>query len=192
MEQRNDLACITTPSQGNRLPAGVPFVADNGCFGKGYPGDDEWIAWLGSLDRNACSFAVAPDVVGDARATLERSAPFLPRIREFGFRAALVAQNGLEDLDVPWDTFDVLFVGGDTAWKIGPAARSIVAEAKKRGKWVHMGRVNTLSRLRYAAEIGVDSADGTYLVFGPDQNLPRLLRWLTEVNQPRLGLPSGW
>src|SRR6202163_286417 len=122
MEHRSDLACITTPSQGNRLPAGVQFVADNGCFGKGYPGDSEWLTWLDSLDRGACSFAVAPDVVGDARATLARSTPFLPRIREFGFRAALVAQNGLEDLDIPWDAFDVLFVGGDTAWKIGPAA----------------------------------------------------------------------
>jgi hypothetical protein len=24
--------------------------------------------------------------------------------------------------------------------------------------------------------------DGTYLVFGPDINLPKLLRWMNEVN----------
>ena len=56
------------------------------------------------------------------------------------------------------------------------------AEAKRRGKHVHMGRVNSLTRLRYADHIGCDSADGTYLVFGPDVNLPKLLDWLTAVN----------
>jgi hypothetical protein len=46
------------------------------------------------------------------------------------------------------------------------------------GKGTHMGRVNSNRRLQYAATIGCDSADGTYLAFGPDQNLPRLLWWL--------------
>ena len=57
-----------------------------------------------------------------------------------------------------------------------------MAEAKAHGKWVHMGRVNSLKRLQYAAAIGCDSADGTYLTFGPAKNLPRLLGWLAEVN----------
>lgn len=176
---------IATPKQGNRLPAGVVWAADNGCFGKGYPGDDAWHAWLASYsdeERSRCLFAVAPDVVGDAAATLARSLPWLPKIRVLGFPAAFVAQNGLEDPVVPWDAFDVLFVGGDTAWKLGPHARRLVAEAKARGKWVHMGRVNSARRLRYADAIGCDSADGTYLAFGPDVNLPRVLAWLRGVN----------
>ena len=41
--------------------------------------------------------------VGDAAATLTRSAPMLPRIRALGYPAALVAQDGLEHLAVPWD-----------------------------------------------------------------------------------------
>ena len=56
--------------------------------------------------------------------------------------------------------------------------RAIAAEAKARGKWIHMGRVNSERRYRYAADIGCDSADGTYLTFGPDQNLPRLMAWI--------------
>jgi len=176
---------IATPKQGNRLPAGVAWCADNGCFGKGHPGDEAWLAWLASYtpeERARCLFAVAPDVVGDAVATLERSAPWLQRIRDLGYPAALVAQNGLEDLEIPWDTFDALFIGGDTTWKLGPHARRIASEAKARGKWVHMGRVNSERRLRYADAIGCDSADGTFIAFGPDVNLPRALAWVRAVN----------
>lgn len=174
------LGYLDTPAQGNRRPAGVVWAADNGCFGKGYPGDDAWLAWLAGMDPANCLFATAPDVVGDAKATLARSTPFLPRIRALGYPAALVAQDGLEDLTIPWDEFDVLFVGGSTEWKLGRHARAIVREAKRRGKHVHMGRVNSARRYRYAEAIGCDSADGTFLTFGPDANLPRLLAWQRE------------
>jgi len=181
------LGYIDTPAQGNRRPEGVEWCADNGCFGKGYPGDEKWLAWLKKNAHAAadCLFATAPDVVGDAAATLTRSAPFLPLIREMGYPAALVAQDGLEDLDIPWDEFDVLFIGGSTEWKLGPAARDLIRQAKARGKWVHMGRVNSQRRYRYAHEIGCDSVDGTYLTFGPDINLPKLLTWSRiEDQQP--------
>lgn len=183
------LDMIATPKQGNTLPAGVTWCADNGCFGKGYPGDEQWFAWLQTYtaeERSRCLFAVAPDVVGDAAATLERSTPWLQKIRDLGYPVAFVAQNGLENLDVPWDSFDVLFIGGDTDWKLGPHARALVAEAKNRGKWVHMGRVNSHRRLRYAQTIGCDSADGTYIAFGPDQNLPNVMAWLRGTAHPTL------
>lgn len=174
------LGYIDTPAQGNARPAGVRWCADNGRFGKGWPGYDEWFAWLAGQRPDGCLFAAAPDVVGDAAATLADSAPWLPRIRALGFPAALVAQDGLENLPIPWDAFDALFIGGTTAWKLGSAARELVAEAKRRGKWVHMGRVNSARRFRYAEATGCDSADGTYLTFGPDTNLPRLLAWHRE------------
>jgi hypothetical protein len=179
------LGAITTPDQRNVWPTGVPWIADNGCFGKGYPGDEAWLAWLASRTpaRDNCVFATAPDVVGDAAATLARSAPFLPRIRELGYRAALVAQDGLEDLVVPWDTFDVLFVGGSTAWKLGTDASQLVAEARARGKGIHFGRVNSLKRLRYAVAIGGPdvTCDGTFLAFAPAENLGRFRVWLDEL-----------
>ena len=48
--------------------------------------------------------------------------------------------------------------------------------------WVHMGRVNSQRRLRYAHAIGCDSVDGTYLTYAPDQNLRRLLGWLEDLH----------
>lgn len=177
---------INTPMQGNVLVGDVAWCADNGCFGKGYPGDDGWIKWLEGLKDRAdtCLFATAPDVVGDAQASLARSLPLLPKIRELGFKAALVAQDGMEDMDLPWDEFDVLFLGGAKRdnpadeWKMGKGARMLTAEAKRRGKWVHAGRVNSNRRYKYMASIGCDSCDGTYLRFGPDTNIPKLLSWV--------------
>jgi hypothetical protein len=185
---------IATPASGNTIAAGRDWCADNGVFAGTYPGDDGYLTWL--KDRahltGRCAFAVAPDCITrdpdgtlhpDAIGTLTRSAPILPRIRALGFPAALVAQNGLEHLSVPWGDFDVLFIGGDTSWKLGPAARTLTADAHRHGKRVHMGRVNSRARLQYAAAIGCDSADGTYLAYGPDRNLPTLLDWLREIEQ---------
>lgn len=226
------LGCIITPKQGNRLPAGCLWLADNGCGpdknglpGTGYPGPERYLGLLQDLwaeegsdfcdpDTSGALFAVAPDVLGDAAATLARSARMLGWIRHIGFPAALVAQNGLEHLTVPWADLDVFFLGGSaecvpcgyvrppelaqklarcpycrgklTEWKLGHAARDLVADAKRRGLWVHMGRVNSLKRLRYAALIGCDSADGTYLVRtrNPDKYLPVVLGWQRAVNTP--------
>jgi hypothetical protein len=192
--QDERLGYIDTPAQGNKRPPGVTWCADNGCFGKGYPGDEKWLTWL---EKNAhaapdCLFATAPDVVGDAAATLERSSPWLPIIRELGYPAALVAQDGLENLEIPWNSFDVLFIGGSTEWKLGSAVRSIVKEAKDHDKHVHMGRVNSLRRYQYATAIGCDSADGTFLTFGPEKNLPRLSRWLHDhETRPQLDIFGG-
>lgn len=174
--------CIVTPVQGNKIPEGAWFCADNGCYGAGYPGDEEWWEWLQTKPTERCRFAVAPDVVGDAAATLERSRPWLPKIRSLGMPAAFVAQDGQEHLPVPWDEFDVLFIGGTTDWKLGAAVRGLVAQAKAHGKWVHMGRVNSFRRLLYADAIGCDSADGTYVTFGPDVNLPKVLRWIRRID----------
>jgi hypothetical protein len=32
-----------------------------------------------------------------------------------------------------------------------------------------------------AKRMGCDSADGTFLTYGPDVNLPRLLSWLCDI-----------
>ncbi len=162
----------------------MDWVADNAAYTGAYPGDRKYLAWLSARAAHAgrCAFATAPDVVGDAAATLSRSALMLRPIRNLGYPVALVAQDGLEHLPVPWNDLDALFIGGTTAWKLGPAAAGLATQARRRGLWVHLGRVNSLRRLRHAAAIGCDSADGTHLVYGPDRRLPELVRWLTLVN----------
>jgi hypothetical protein len=178
------LAYIDTPAQGNRRPPGLIWVCDNGAFSDKF---DE-TKWWRFLTANAyaaadCLFAVAPDVVGDHAATLARSLPWLPKIRALGYPAAFVLQDGASADTIPWDDFDALFIGGSTEYKLGAAAREIAAEAKRRGKWLHVGRVNSKRRFDYAGAayelggLGADSCDGTFLVYGPTVNLPKLLSW---------------
>jgi hypothetical protein len=181
------LGCIITPKQGQAVPPGAVFIADNGRGpgrkggeGKGWPGADQWWAWVQSLPRERCAFVVAPDVVGDAAATALVAEPWLPRIRGAGFHVAYVAQDGMQQLPDP-ATWDALFIGGSTAWKLGPDAARLVAAARELGKPVHMGRVNSRIRLHIALAFGCTSVDGTLLTFGPDKHLPPLLRWLADL-----------
>lgn len=136
-----------------------------------------------------CTFAVAPDVVGNYEATVAKSRPWLERIRSLGYPAALAAQDGMEwSTWDPWDEIDCLFIGGSDRFKLGPDVREMVAVANSLGKWVHLGRCNSLKRFRYAQGIGCDSVDGTFLRHGPDIRLPELLGWLRENDQTSLDL----
>lgn len=217
-----ELGCILTPKQGKIAPPGAEWVADNGCGpgkdgkGRGWVGEERFLAWLlmlsTRLDMSLCQFAVAPDVVGDAAATVTRSVPFLPLIREMGYPVAFVGQNGLTSAMVPWDGIDVLFLGGSAEcvpcgwvrdvrdrgtvecpvcwfpleeWKMGDAAAALAREAVARGKRVHMGRVSSLLRMEHALFIGCDTVDGTHLTNQPDVTLPEVLGWQDTVNNPR-------
>lgn len=183
---RPDMPAMLTPRMGQKPPVGQPWAADNGRFSAPQDYTDAgYLAWLASMPVESCLFATAPDVVGDAAATVALSAPMLGPIRQFGYPVAFVAQDGLENLTPPWDAFDVLFIGGTTAWKLGEACAAIAQEAKRRGKWVHMGRVNSLRRMVYAESIGCDSADGTMLRFDPNRDVQG---WAAHVRAN----PSIW
>ena len=176
------IGCIITPGQGNTIPPGAPWCADNGRFGKGWPGPLRYEAWLASYRPYAqtCAFAVAPDVPFDMAATLRLSRPWLYHIRRMGYPAALALQD---DCRLPWDDFDVLFIAGSMEFKWGVIAADYTRQARARGKHVHWGRCNSLTRIRQAHGMGCDSADGGYLRYGPDKNLPRLLGWLDELDR---------
>ncbi len=180
------IGIMLTPRHGVRLSAtaALPvWAADNGCFNQGERFVlDDYLAWLGRMApaQSTCLFATAPDVVGDAAATWERSRDVLPVLRRMGYRAALVAQDGLEHQTIPWSAFDVLFVGGTTRWKL-TIAYDLADAARSRGKWVHAGRVNSRRRLRAMRAGRYDSADGTHSSFGPDKRVPQLVRWVRET-----------
>jgi hypothetical protein len=111
--------------------------------------------------RPGCRFVSAPDVVGDAHATLTRWPFWSKVIRGAGFVPALVGQDGMTVADIPWSEIGALFIGGHTEWKLGPQAQTLMAFAKSRGLWVHMGRVNSIERIGLAARMGADSFDGS-------------------------------
>lgn len=180
------IGLIQGPKSGYALDGIKVWAQDNGCFTNTYPGDDAYLAILERQKehRDRCLFATAPDVVGDAVETIKRSTPMLPRIRDAGYPAALVGQDGMEDLEVPWHLVDVLFVGGSTEWKMSEGAAGLIAEAHSLGKKVHCGRVNSGKRFKHFEDMGVESCDGTFLAFGPEVNLKRLLKWINVTSTP--------
>ncbi|WP_223166268.1 hypothetical protein [Nonomuraea sp. SYSU D8015] len=188
-----NLGFITTPRQGNVLPPGVWWAADNGCFGDRYIGDDAYLDYLAGLSHLAdrCLFAVAPDVVADYEATVQRAYDMLPRIRALGYPVAFVAQDGFENCawDL-WDSIDCLFIGGSDDWKLSSEAASLARLARSLWKWVHVGRVNSFKRYRWAALVAeAHSVDGTHLTNGPDELLPDVLDWRQQlIAQPDLDL----
>jgi hypothetical protein len=137
------------------------FAIDNGAFARFER--DAFLALLEreSASRNLCRFVAVPDVVASARRTLECFGHW--RYKLSGWPLALVAQDGQEDLDIPWDGIAAIFIGGSTSWKLSKAAADVVKAAKVIGKWVHAGRVNTPARYEYFEELGADSIDGTGL-----------------------------
>lgn len=181
------IGLLNTPANGYVVESHWVWAADNGCFNeRTYVGDDKWFSWLVRQDPANCLFATAPDVVADHDATVKRSLPWLPRIRKAGFRSAFVLQDGATLENVPWDSFDVAFVGGTDSFKLG-GADDLIFEAHRRGKDVHVGRVNSGRRFERFAMMGVESCDGTFLGFGPDRNLPKLESWIRKhESQPGL------
>lgn len=197
---KHGIGVLIQPGNGyhKRLAQYPVWAADNGAFTQ--RGVFDPVGFRTMLQRpnlvkhvDSCLFVVAPDVLrvlpngmihADAVATLRQYAPWATEIRAAGLPTAFVAQNGLERMldDVPWHLVDALFVGGSTEWKLSRGARLCVEHAKRLGKRTHMGRVNSYRRLAMAQAWGVDSADGTFLAFAPDANLPRLLAWLQRAS----------
>lgn len=184
-----ELGRLLTPrhysAAGDTVAEAIPVAADNDCF----QGLDE-PAFLGMLEAlmpvaGELLFATAPDVVGDADATLERWARWAPRLRRRGFRPALVLQDGMTIARLPADA-EALFIGGSTEWKLGPEAAAITAHAAARGVWVHMGRVNSYTRARYALELGCASVDGSGWARFKTAMQPRWARLMAEVSAQAL------
>lgn len=183
------LGHMLTPGNRNRthalLATGLPWCADNGAFA----GLDE-AAFRRMLERiiglPRCLFVVCPDAVGDAARTLEMFRSWRGEVAASGQPVAFVGQDGAESLEVPWGELDAWFVGGSTEWKLSAASAGLCREAKARGKWVHMGRVNSLRRMRAAHAMGCDSIDGTSASMFGDRYVEKYCRWIDHVCAQRL------
>jgi hypothetical protein len=139
-----------------------PFFIENGMFSKDGT-IDKWLSLLQreSSSKSLCGWITLPDVVASARRTLEAFHIWRYRPQVSGWNLALVAQDGLEDLDIPWDAITCIFIGGSTEWKMSKASADVIRCGKILEKWVHVGRVNTPDRWAYFEELGADSCDGS-------------------------------
>jgi hypothetical protein len=109
-----------------------------------------------------CRFVTVPDVVGDHDATLELWNEWQGSSQSRAQPPAFVLQDGVTLDDVPFAECGRSFHRGvDRVQTRRRGPRDASREARLGRLWVHMGRVNSERRIRYAASIGCDSVDGS-------------------------------
>ena len=196
---RGDVGLLIQPGSyaASRILPFPYWAADNAC----YPPDDDpkrkepwraatWCRMIGALHDLGpfvppCLFILVPDWPFDHDRTLERWDRWRTVAEVLDQPLAFAIQDGATVDNVPWDEFHVAFLAGTTEWKCGYGAYEMAVEARKRGRWIHMGRVQP-GRIDWASMIGCDSADGTFMKHGePGEMLVRLSAAL-DRNQPRL------
>jgi hypothetical protein len=144
---------------------GFPYALDNGAWSaytQGRPFDERAFAVaLGKM--GACAdWTVLPDIVAGGAPSLELSLRWMRRVLDATPKAMMAVQNGMTFDDVrPFVGARVgIFIGGDTQWKLA-TVDGWCALGREVGAWVHVGRVNTASRIRHCAIAGAKSFDGT-------------------------------
>lgn len=185
------LGRFTQPRSGNSLTdlagCGLPWAADNDAL-QGLDVD----AYLTMLDRIAAGdtsrllFVTAPDacemtpngptVSWEGTLWLWRS--WRRALVARGVPLAIVLQDGATVVTVPWDECAAVFLGGSDGFKDGAEAAQLLTEARQRGKWVHVGRINTQRRERLLWPL-CDSFDGTQYSRWPDAHIPACLARLS-------------
>jgi hypothetical protein len=150
---------LRTPLTSYARAPGIPYAIDNGCFREFH--ESAWLRLCDEAEQLADDrplFVTLPDVVGDAMRTAELFEHYKLRTNELP--RALVLQDGIERVRIPWQDIRAVFVGGSDQFKCSPAALGAARTAKMLGRWVHVGRVNTAARMRNWLDLA-DSLDGS-------------------------------
>lgn len=197
------LAHLISPG-GWRTPF-LDYALDNGAFkafARGTPFDEDAFDNLRNRARNHAGktgatplWMAVPDVVANRERTIENWHRLAPALRSYGWPLAFVVQDGMQDEDVRRalrvGEFRVLFIGGSLEWKLANVPRW-VALGHAAGVQVHVGRMGTCRRARYARECGADSVDSCTPLWSKD-HLRRFLEGLrgAPTRQPDLFGPRS-
>lgn len=169
-----DLWQLQTPLSRRQIVK--PYGLDNGCYAEFK--ESTWRNQLRAAQSNRPVFVCAPDIVGDARRTLDLFNVFYDDLRELP--RALVLQDGIGNFEIPWRDIDAVFVGGSDNFKISPECLNALKAAKILKKWIHIGRVNTPARLNKFIDIA-DSIDGSG-ISKYDHMLEDLIKQITHTD----------
>lgn len=137
---------LRTPLTRYASKPGMAFGVDNGA----YSGFDE-VGYLRLVDEcvnnKDCLWINLPDVPYSARATtaLFHEYCFYPGLRISN--RCYTIQDGITPDLIPWQYISSIFIGGSTKFKMGMTARAVAKAARRRKKWVHVGRVNMPKRI---------------------------------------------
>lgn len=113
---------------------------------------------LGAL----ADWVATPDIVGGGLDSLNLSLKWLPWVLRHTKRALIPVQDGMVEDDVRDLLSDRvgIFIGGSTPWKLSSMARWCRL-AKEKNVWCHVGRVNSMQRIKRCQMAGATPFDGT-------------------------------
>jgi len=151
-----DFLQLRTPLTKYARAPGIAYALDNGCFERFER--TVWERLLDEAEHDRPIFVTLPDIVGDAARTIELFDHF--KMRTNGLPRALVLQDGIERVRIPWDDLHAVFVGGTDQFKYSREAINAAKTARMLGLWIHVGRVNTAARVRNWIGLA-DSIDGS-------------------------------
>jgi len=165
-----DYGCLQfrTPLTRYATSPGVKWVLDNGAFTNFDARTWEKMACVG-ISNPDCLWMAFPDVVGCHESTLVEfntwwdriSRMWIPRPTPAKMKAAFVVQDGALLEEIPWERIVALFLGGSTEFKMSRKAWNILEYGKTvHDLWIHVGRVNTPSRITHFHGLA-DSIDGS-------------------------------
>lgn len=166
----------------------MPFACDNDAF-SAWANEKEWdyLAWINMLKkitslRQSPRWVLVPDVVAEREKTILAWEKYAPEASTFGFPLAFAVQDGMTPKDVPIKA-DVVFVGGTTEWKWNNLR--LWTDNFIR---VHVGRVNSLNKLRLCERLNVESVDGTGWFRDGDggQSQRELRHWFENEIDPQI------
>ena len=155
------------------------YALDNGCFTKF--NEPKFFKMLDDSKKyDKPLFLVVPDVVGCFYRTLALWKYYYKRVKKYGYPLAFVAQDGCRGLeDIP-NKAEWIFIGGPDPWNIDNIHKFI------GDRPVHVGRVNSLSRLKYCESLGVASIDGTGWMRARDKKYYDFCEWFEGSPQREL------
>lgn len=168
---RYGMRCVISPQyQDNSIEKSLclhGYGIDNGAYidhKRGCAFDERSFMRLCERWGSSADWIAIPDVVGSAVATWALARKWIPILRDMGLgdRLLFVWQDGCpyEDLHHFITEGIGVFIGGTTQGKL-KAIPYISWMCRRFGVWCHVGRVNTMGRVRMCIDHGVNSFDGS-------------------------------
>lgn len=174
--RRHDWRLIVS-AKGVLRTEGFRYALDNGAwtaYSNGEAFDER--AFLIALRKlgSDSDWTVIPDIVAGGHASLDLSLRWMRTVLDEAPRALIAVQDGMKPNDIRefLGARVGIFIGGSTEWKLMTLA-SWCDLARLRNCWVHVGRVNTIHRIRQCGASGATSFDGTSASRFA-QNVPKL------------------
>lgn len=155
---------LLVSAKGVHRHEGFRYAIDNGAWTahtQAKPFDERaFVAVVEKLGGGADWIAL-PDIVCGGLSSLEMSKWWLSWVSRFA-PVLYPVQDGMgpEDVRHLLHPEAGIFVGGSTEWKLDTLS-TWAALAREVGCWLHVGRVNTVRRIRRCIDVGATSFDGT-------------------------------